>query len=244
MNFFGNEKMDQEIEEDTFRKFGIPTKQFIRDELEMDVDDEDIIPMESEKFYISSHGSRLLHDDFEQLIIPDNMTLYFQTEFGNTCSRYDWEDMIPYICYHEDFLDSFRNVSTGGWINQCPPGTVIHDCLLTPGEKFLSNIMVCDKTVGPQIILNLNPRGVLLSEALRQIMLYALSNRLSQPYNIFCSFCLVDNYDSLSELNSYYGGKRNRKNKKRFKKKSVKKNNIKRKICRRITRRKINIVSM
>jgi len=212
--FFGSERMDEDVEEDVFRKYGLPTKKYIGQEMDMDVDEGDTFEMESEKFYISSHGLRLLHPDFQQITIPANMYIYFQSQFGNECARYDWEDMIPYICYHQDFLDTFRNVSTGGWINMCPPGTVIYDCLLTPGERFLSNVMVCDRTVGPQIIMNLNPGGVLLSSVLRDIMGYATLHRLNPPYNIFCSFCLVDNHDSFHELQAYYssrtrtGGKR------------------------------------
>jgi hypothetical protein len=114
--------------------------------------------------------------------------------------------------------------------------------------------MVCDKTIGPQIILTLNPGGVLLSDALELILQYADNNHLQGTIEIFCSFCLDDSYESYSQVEDrlqdlsgvqefydekhFYGGKINKKNRKNFKKKSFKRTNNKSKRYRKLTRRK------
>jgi hypothetical protein len=250
-NFFGDEAMDVDAEEDTFRQYNVPTKQSITDEFDAPIESFhwDI----SERFYITSHGIRLLHRDFPRISIPDNVILYFLSDFGYDCKRYNPIDTTSYACYHPDFIGLFHNAD-GSWINRCLPGTLINDCLLTPdrNNKFVSLVMVCDKTMGPQIILTLNSGGVLLSDALELIMQYADKNHLQGTIEIFCSFCLDDSYESYSEIEDrlqdlsgvkefydvdFHGGKINKKNRKNFKKKSFKKTTNKSKRCRKITRK-------
>jgi hypothetical protein len=208
----------------------------------------------AQRFFISSHGKQLLHSEFPPMRVPDNINLYFQSPFGESCERPPSQDTAIYVCYSSDFLNLFKD-STGNWINRVPGGTVINDCVLTVGRYFLSYVMACTTVFGANPIINLRGGRVLLSNALQEILGYAAFYGLQGPFDVFCSFCLGESNLSYSELaqrrpwnpsplqysldQTYFGGKINNKNRKNFKKKSFKKKKNKSKRCRKITIRKL-----
>ncbi len=214
MNFFGTNPLKDNEEMEFFKKHGIPTTESIYEELypdDDDYDDDANIEMTSQHFFISSHGKRLLHPDFPRITVPENVFLYFQSDDSKTCSRYSEQDTVGFVCYNEEFFDDFRNVTEGGWVNAHGPRDVIYDCLLTPDEIFLSKAIVCDKTFGTPTILDIT-QPILLSDVIIAIKNYVHRNRLEPPYNIFCSFCLVDSNMSMRQLTT--GGRKSKKIKK------------------------------
>jgi len=205
---YDSEQYDLKKEQALFSQFSIPTKRDIAEELMLGpIEAEDFFEEGTDtpfkiqnKFFISSHGSQLLHSSFAHIIIPDNMTLYFQSRNGYSCSRPDTQDTINYVCYHPDFEELFQD-ENGNWTNECVTGMSIPDCELSFDEHFLSKVIVCGNEInGAQTILKiLLNHDILLSEVLLHIHKYMTRHALGNV-RIFCSFCLLPNYHYNQQL--------------------------------------------
>jgi len=194
-------KYDEKKEEILFDKFGISTLTKIKKDLDFDEFYKNNIVVPSVgRFYISSHGSQLLHTDFPKIKIPDNFHLYFQSNFGETCEGFNNEETTSFNCYGGMFKN-FIKVNDNGkieWINYCEPGSEIYNCMLVPDRYFLSKILYCgDKFQASVYNINI---PTLLSDIFIKIREFCHNEKIEEVA-LFCSFCLDE--DKRTNMASY-----------------------------------------
>lgn len=203
---------EEQFEIDLFESYGIQTM----DKMEEDEIEENVeIP---NKFFISCHGTRLVNESIAKIKIPENFFIHFQAENGQTCALDDYIDKMSRICYNdEELLSWFKNVNYGNytnrdikpefwnrrWCNKYAPNSVIHDCILSgaEGEEISSMVVFCGSVIGGQIMLKILPtEEYLLSQIIIMIIKYVTSENILPPYNVFCSFCLVNNNEFNNDI--------------------------------------------
>lgn len=205
---------DDQFEIDLFEKYGIQTMDKMEeDEIEEDVEIQN-------KFFISCHGMRLVNSSIAKIKVPENFFIYFQAENGQTCALDDYIDKMSRICYNDnELLSWFKNVNYDNyregepkpefwnrrWCNKYVPNSVIYDCVLSGAdeEAISSMVVFCGSIIGGQIMLKIMPtEEYLLSQIITMIIKYITRESILPPYNVFCSFCLVNNNDVNNDIRS------------------------------------------
>ena len=113
------------------------------------------------------------------------------------------------MIYDYEFIDEFRNILYTGendknWLYKYDSNTIIYDCILSGDNKMNSAVSFCSAGIGYQKILNLEQNSnYLLSELLFYIVEYIMREKITPPYNIFCSFCLGDDNTMNQDIKNY-----------------------------------------